>query len=256
MKQLTEVLVIVAAACAAVSLLAAEPITAEHAEATKVTVSKARGEVGDRTSLRATLWDSESRPVPGKLVSIRIADEKGGGVSVLTDSLGRAQVDYLVKEGTDPGEYPLTVAFAGDGSFLASSATNVLAVSKGRALLTSGNIIAHNNRPVVLRARLTNAVGQPIIGSTIVFSLRGFRVGSDTTDKDGWTTVVADSGSVTGTFTIRARFAGDRSHLRAKATSYLTVPSDVLRADEFLEVFDGFSIGSNDLTATCPRTRS
>lgn len=96
---------------------------------TAVSATDASGAPGTNVTLKATLRRTDTNALlSGKPITFKVNNVSVVG-SFTTDASGLATASYSIAAGTVPGTLPISVAFAGDGNFLASNGTATLTIT-------------------------------------------------------------------------------------------------------------------------------
>ena len=190
--------------------------------ATKVAVSAIIGAAGQSVTLRASLH----RVVGGAAVSGETVTFSVDGIAVgtgVTSASGLATLAYAIPAGDTIGAHPITVSFAGDSSYSASSGTNTLTVKNATALSVSA-VSGPRGTSVTLSATLT-AGGAAASGQPVTFKVDGMVVGTAATDGSGVASVpyAIPATAKLGSHRLTASFAGDAADSAASGVGTLTV---------------------------------
>lgn len=207
-------------------------------------VGQATAGFGARAGLSAKLTDSDGNPLSGKPVTLTIhgtSDTCAG----TTGQDGVAACTVTIHETPSGTPYTVDASFADDGVYFAASATGALTVGRGATTLAYlGDTSAGSGGTATLRAKLTDASGNPVTGATVAFALPEESC-SGTTDGNGvaqcTVTVVETAGSAP---TVSATFGGSTSYLPSSAGATLAV----LRSATL--TYDGSTTAVGGSTAT------
>ena len=135
-----------------------------------------------------------------------------------TNLLGRASVSYNIPAGTTLGDHTIRAEYAGtSGSQPYDSATDTgtLRVNPINHNTNTDLTLSHNSatqgNQINLNAHLTySATGPdpPLAGQTIIFSVEGTDIGSNTTDTNGYAHYAYTASTTGSDLDVRARFGG------------------------------------------------
>ncbi|RYG22560.1 hypothetical protein EON82_16725, partial [bacterium] len=179
-----------------------------------------------------SVWVGDRAAVPGQIVKFRstvrnniskallVGKTLGSSIStwavwsaVTAGSLGYAEADVLVPEGTPAGNYAITTNFAGDLSYEPSTGTGTLTVSRATVSLWIGNRSGRAGQSVQYRATIRNATSKTyLFGKVLRVKLGATVVGTATSDAEGYITINATipSGLSAGNHTLTVEFDGQR----------------------------------------------
>jgi len=192
---------------------------------TVVVADDVSGMIGGEVNLTATLTRADtSDPLGGKTLRFLVDGVEVG--TAVTDGSGVATLPYTIPEGSGAGGRTITVQFAGDDDYNASSDEATLTVEQTTTKLYGSNRSGTIGGNVELRAYLYRTTDSgPIQGRTVTFAIDGTDVGSGVTGADGKATYTwkITEGAGAGTREIKATFAGDATYLGSTATNTLTV---------------------------------
>jgi hypothetical protein len=131
---------------------------------TSLTVGSATGTYGGTVNLSATLTDGPS-PLSGKTINFTLNGNSVG--SAVTDGSGIANLNNASLAGINAGSYPTGVgaSFAGDTTYLSSSATNSLTVNKADAVIVvTGYSVQYDANPHTATGSATGVNGESLAG--------------------------------------------------------------------------------------------
>ncbi len=192
---------------------------------TSIAVDNASGMIGVSVTLKGTLTRADNGdPVSGKTLDFAV-DGTGVG-SAVTDGSGVATLSYTIPEGSGVGDRTITVSFAGDTEYNASTGNGTLTVQKTTTKTYATNRTGTIGAVVDLRGYLYRTTDSgPIAGRTIEFRVEGTVVGSGVTGADGKATYNyrVEEGAGAGTRTITADFLGDTTYFPSTGSGTLTV---------------------------------
>jgi hypothetical protein len=164
------------------------------------------GTYSAQTTLSGSLVDEFGKPVNGANLTFSLNSAAAG--TAATGASGVASLTVPV--GLPAGSYPVSASFAGDALYGPSdSAVGSYSVSAMATSLTyTGAVSGKPNGTVPLSVTLTDALGRPLAGQTVVFQLGAQTTGPVTTNASG---VAATSLKLTqkpGSYPLTVSFAG------------------------------------------------
>jgi len=175
----------------------------------------------DPAHLSAALLDtsvSPAVPVSNEAVTLGLGAQSCSGT---TDSSGVAAC--TVTPNAAAGNYAVTASFAGDATFLASSASKPFVVTLEEAsLIYTGAINLANGTPGTLSGSLPEDGTTPVAGRSIVFTVGTGLAGQSctgTTNSAGTAACTISIAQPLGPGTITASFASDGFYRSASATA-------------------------------------
>lgn len=187
--------------------------------------------IGDDLDLCATVTDFDNKPIAGKMVTFYM--DSTTIATATTDSQGLARISHIINS---TGSIEVTAFYSGakDYTRLQSSDSSTIAVRQMYSSLSlnlPSTVIP--SQPVTIRVTVKDEVARPINKATVDFyALTGGewrRIGSARTDVDGVGSVVIMF-NTTGTFEVKASYAGDWKYCESAATSTLTVATPMVSA--------------------------
>ncbi|MBM3494508.1 MAG: Ig-like domain repeat protein, partial [Armatimonadetes bacterium] len=192
---------------------------------TTIVADDASGMMGETVALSATLTRSDNGdPVAGKTLTFKVDGSAVGTGD--TDAAGVASVNYLIPEDGGVGVRTITVEFAGDADYNASTDDASLTVLQTPTKLFVPDRSGTIGGNVELRGFLyRNTDSAPIAGRTIDFTVDGTGIGSGVTAATGRAILnwKIDEAAGAGTRTIVGDFAGDADFFPSSDSGVLTV---------------------------------
>ncbi len=147
-------------------------------------------------------------------IAVGMAQTSTGGVASLAYQLPSV------------GTHNLSVEFAGDSSFHASSGASIMTVDVSATSLKVTNVVGTAGRQVKLTAHLTRTSDNAkLLGESINLIVNGVAIPTTPTDANGNVTAfyVIPLGTPTGPLAISASYNGSSSYLLSTGTGILTV---------------------------------
>jgi hypothetical protein len=178
------------------------------------------GVVGLPVYLNATLRNS-AVGLLNKTVTFLVEGNPIG--TALTNANGLAGFTYTIPDTLASTTPTLSVQFEGDVSYLPSSASTVLTITKRNTSLAVSDRNAKPNQTIPLRARLRRADTLAVVGRTLTFKVNGSTVGTAVTDASGLAILNVKVSSVAGTYPITVEFAGDNAYTPTTGSATLTI---------------------------------
>ncbi len=152
-------------------------------------------------------------PLSGKTVTLTLGS--GGtaqSCTATTNSSGAASCSIASVNQT-VGSVPVTASFAGDGYYLASSASSTVTVSAPAPIPTTLSVNSasgYYNVATSVSGVLTNSnTAAPIANEPVTFKLNGTETCTGTTNSTGTATCSLTPGEAKGSYPLTASFAGD-----------------------------------------------
>jgi hypothetical protein len=166
------------------------------------------GMITDSVPLRAYLWRRDNVEVNGKAIAFTVDGTQVGSAN--TNSVGRAQLVFVVPDGAGAGTRPIAAQWTGDGGYLSSGCANTLYVQRAvphlwvlpRSVPQGGeaNLYAYFRRLYDYQKQ----TGRPVD-----FKIDGTVVRTVVTDAGGVARHVYATTQPPGTYVIRCEFYGD-----------------------------------------------
>ncbi len=199
-------------------------LTVEPVHVTSLTVPDRAAELADYTLLKAYLCRDDQVPIEGKAVSFHVDGSTVG--SATSNYQGRAMLEFTVPGSTAPGRHDLEARWAGNGGYLASSASAALWVAKAPSYLWLASRTIKQGGAAYLRSylrRLPDYVWLP--GKTVSYKLNGTALGTAVTDAGGCASLLhnAPPSMALGGHPMVATFPGDVTYLPNGSSGVLTV---------------------------------
>ncbi|HLO04420.1 MAG TPA: Ig-like domain repeat protein, partial [Symbiobacteriaceae bacterium] len=170
-------------------------------------------------NLTATLTAAGGAPLSNQSLVFKVGATTLG--TKLTDATGKATLNWPANS-LPPGNYTLTVEFAGDSAYQSGTGSAALTINKAPTTLTGQNVTLTYGVNGQIIATLKSGT-TPISGKQISFVIDGGAPLTATTDATGKATLTYAPNLAAGTYTINLAFAGDTNYLGATATATLTV---------------------------------
>jgi hypothetical protein len=140
--------------------------------------------------------------------------------SATTDNTGKATLAYTP---STPGILGLTVQFAGTSSYSASTGYGAVIV-RNKTALNFNPDYATVGQGAIPSGYLTRTFdGQPLVGLTVTLSYDGKKVGTSTSDINGYVAFNVGNQYHAGTFNYQASYKGDGYNEPCNATATVTV---------------------------------
>ena len=181
------------------------------------------GMITDTVLLRAYLWREDSVGIGGKAIAFTVDGTSVGSAN--TNSVGRAQLPYVIPDGAGAGTRPVVARWNGDGGYLSSACANTLYVQRAvpylwvlpRSVAQGGNADLY-----AYFRRLFDYQPQP--GKTVDFKLDGTVIQTVTSDANGVARYLYHTAEPPGVYAVRCQFYGDAwlegGYGQAKLTIY------------------------------------
>jgi hypothetical protein len=162
--------------------------------------------------------------VPGVTIAYTL-----GGVAIgtaLTDASGVATLTYPVPTTATLGDSPITITFAGNSQYNATTGTGKLTIQAGTLIASTPDRSGSRGGNVTLTARLVQSgTFAKLAGKTLTFSIGGTVIGSATTSTDGLATLTyaIPADAAVGTTKVAVSFAGDTFYAPSAGSINLTI---------------------------------
>lgn len=194
-----------------------------EAAPTAMSVTSATAQIGKVAKFLATLTVAADGTPLSRTIDLLVDGNLAG--RVIANSLGQSPFLYTVPESVGVGTHTVKAIFRGDATYLASSATGTLTVTKGPVTISVTRVSGSAGANVTLKAHMQNAAKVALVGKTLSFSVGGAFVGTAVTDSKGNCSLAytIPVGTVAGVYQILVTFSGDANHLSGSKTATLTV---------------------------------
>ncbi len=180
--------------------------------------------LGQQTHVWSWIWrTSDWKDLPSVPITFSI---DGSAVStIVANSGGGALLEYTIPTSMAVGSHALKAEFAGNASYLGSSATATLTVTSSTGTwIWVQPATAGAGQDVTLAARLVTTGGSTSVpGMALTFRVNGVAAGSGTTGTDGFARVTLAAPVAAGTYPVVVEFAGDGSYASSAGSGTLTV---------------------------------
>ena len=175
------------------------------------------GTYSAQTVLSGSLVDEFGNPVNGENLSFSLNSAAAGSAG--TGSSGVASLTVPV--GLSAGTYPVGTSFAGDALYTASTSSvgSYTVSAMATSLNYTGALTGKPNGTVPLSVTLTDALGRPLAGRTVVFVLGSQTSGPVTTNASGVATFSLKLAQKPGTYPLTVSFAGVAGQYNASSNA-------------------------------------
>jgi Carboxypeptidase regulatory-like domain len=208
---------------------------------TSLSVSSATGTYGGTVNLSATLTDGTS-PLSGKTVNFTLnGNSVGNGV---TDASGIATLNNASLAGINAGSYPTGVgaSFAGNTTYVSSSATNSLTVNKADAVVVvTGYSVQYDGNPHTATGTATGVNGESLAGLDLSGTTHT-NAGNYAGDAWSFTDVTGNYNNTSGTV--------DDAISKAPSTTTVSCPASILYSGSALTPCTATATGAGNLSAS------
>jgi hypothetical protein len=174
-------------------------------EATTLTVQMGEATAaGDRAPVIAQLSTAAGQPVAGARITFLVDGARNGESRTGAD--GKAT--WGLNGSLEAGKHTVTAVFDGTATRRAAQATTPYALGISTLVLSTTPAQVQVGQLFVVNAHVTNAAGEPITGTRVLFLVNGERDGEARTDKSGTAQWRLRRELHAGTYTLEAVFDG------------------------------------------------
>ena len=169
--------------------------------------------------LSANLTDATNSALSGEAVDFTLGSQ---GCNAITDPSGNASCSIVVNQ--TPGSYTAGVSFAGNGDYLASSASAPFTLNQEPTTLTytGATKVEYGDSGMLSATLVDSADGSAVPGETVTLTL-GSQSCTAVTDAVGQAICSVAISQDPGSYTATAKFAGDSDYSSSAASTPFTI---------------------------------